>query len=277
MQLATFAAAQILRVLPRERITRAVGRLCDRPLAPPVARAVVGAYSRLYRVDLGEAADRAEPYASFDEFFTRSLRPGVRPACADPEALASPSDGKLLAVGPVGHAGRFVVKGRPYTAAELLGDERDAERYDGGEYAVVYLSPRDYHRVHSPVSGRLAFVRSLPGDLYPVNAIGERHVRSLFAINRRVVFAIDSAKHGRVMAVMVGAMIVGRISSPFAPGNDVDVGLHEPSPAPTLERGDEIGIFHMGSTVVLFVEPGRERIVRPLGSIRVGEALGGPG
>jgi phosphatidylserine decarboxylase len=275
MTIATYAAATLLRVLPRTQITRAVGRLCDARLPEPVSRAVVGLYARAYRVNLDEAASTVAPYESFDAFFTRPLRQGARPECGDPDALVSPSDGRISAVGPVGHDGKLVVKGRPYTAAELVGDGADALRYDGGQYAIVYLSPRDYHRVHAPVAGALRVVRSLPGDLYPVNAIGERHVPGLFAINRRVAFAIDTERLGRVTAVMVGAMIVGRITATHVPGHDVPLGTHELAPAPTLARGDEIGIFHMGSTVVLFVEPGVPQLRRAEGPVWLGESLMG--
>ncbi len=273
MTFSTYAAARVLRVLPRQRITRAVGRLCDASLPAPVSRAVVSVYSRLYRVDLAEAELPKQGFASFDEFFTRPLRPGMRPAPADPDAVASPADGRLSAAGPVGHEGRFVVKGRKYTAGELIGDDAEAARYDGGQYAIVYLSPRDYHRVHSPVSGAVRVVRSMAGDLYPVNAIGEQHVPRLFAINRRVSVAIDTAHLGRVEVVFVGAMIVGRITLAHVDGRDVPIGVQVLGDAPEVARGDELGRFHMGSTVVLFFERGAPPITRELGPIRLGDAL----
>ena len=121
----------------------------------------------------------------------------------------------------------------------------------------MYLSPRDYHRVHAPVAGRVTLVRSMPGDYFPVNSIGERHVDSLFSTNRRVAIAIDTPGHGRVTVVMVGAMIVGRITVCAIDARDVPLGEHVIDPALPVARGDEIGMFHLGSTAVVFVEPGK--------------------
>lgn len=273
MSVATYAAAQLLRVLPRVRITRAVGRLADARIPAPVSRAVVGAFVKAYAVDLHEAVLPHGEFESFDAFFTRELVPGARPACPDPDVLVSPADGRLDALGPIERDGRFLVKGRPYSAAELLGDATEAERYLGGSFAIVYLSPRDYHRVHAPVGGTVSKIRSMPGDLFPVNAIGERHIRSLFSINRRVAIPIDNPKLGRVTVVMVGAMIVGRITVIGVDERDVSVGEHTLTPARDLARGDEVGIFHLGSTAVVFSPKGAPALDRALGPIRLGEAL----
>jgi phosphatidylserine decarboxylase len=256
MTAATYAAAQLLRVLPRERITRFVGRLCDASLPPRVATAVVGLYVRAYRVDLDEAILPEGPFSSFDAFFTRRLRDGMRPTCADAEAIVSPADGRLEDIGPVLPGGWLQIKGRDYTVADLVGDPTEASRYDGGQFAIVYLSPRDYHRVHAPISGEVTMVRSLPGKLFPVNAIGERHIPSLFSTNRRVAIVIDTLTKGRVTVVMVGAMIVGRITVSAVAGHDVPLGTHVIDPPHVIARGDEIGIFHLGSTAVVFIEKG---------------------
>lgn len=276
MTVATYAAAQILRVLPRTQITRAVGRLVDLPLSPRVSRAVVGIYARAYDVNMGEAQPANGSFESFDAFFTRRLRDGQRPICDDAGAIVAPSDGDVVALGTVEPRGRFRIKGKEYQAEDLVGHAEDARRYEGGQFAVIYLSPRDYHRVHSPVEGRLRLVRSMPGDLYPVNSIGERHVRSLFARNRRVAIVIDAADGHRVTVVMVSAMIVGRVTVTGVPGRDAPFGTHELAPAIELARGDEIGIFHLGSTAVVFVEPGVSTPwTRELGPIQLGQRLGG--
>ena len=119
---------------------------------------------------------------------------------------------------------RIVVKGKAYDVARLVGSETDARSYLGGQYAVVYLSPRDYHRVHAPIDGAVVEVRSLDGDYFPVNAIGERWVHDLLVTNRRVVFVQDSPTLGRITVVMVAAMVVGRITAIMVPGRDVPVG-----------------------------------------------------
>ena len=130
--------------------------------------------------------------------------------------------------------------------AELVGDPAEVARYEGGQFAIVYLSPRDYHRVHAPVAGEVTLVRSLPGDYFPVNSIGERHVDSLFSINRRVAIVIDTPTKGRVTVVMVGAMIVGRITVRAIDARDVPLGTHVLDPALPVAAGAEIGMFHLG-------------------------------
>ena len=277
MTVATYAAAQILRVLPRVRITRAVGRLCDLPLPPAVANAVVKMYVRAYDVNLGDTVAPDCAFGSFDAFFTRALRDGARPVTSDAAEIVSPADGRLDDLGPIHPGGTFSIKGKDYQLADLVGDPAEVARYEGGQYAIVYLSPRDYHRVHSPVAGKVSLIRSLPGDLYPVNSIGERHIPSLFATNRRVAIVIDTEAHGRVTVVMVGAMIVGRITVSAIDAHDVPLGTHVIAPAQSVARGDEIGIFHMGSTAVVFVEKGVTPTWRRPSSpgVRMGEPLSG--
>lgn len=270
MSVATYAAAQLLRAIPRVRLSRAVGRLCDAPLPAAVSGAIAGIYSRVYDVDLNEVAERESPYGTFDEFFTRPLRPGARVISDD--VVVSPADGKVESSGPVDPTGRIWVKGRPYVAGELIGSEVDAARFTGGSFLVVYLSPRDYHRVHSPVDGKLALVRGIPGDLFPVNSIGERHVPKLFVRNSRVAMFIDTPGLGRVAVVMVAAVIVGRISVKAIDAPAVPPGDHVIDAPLELRRGDEIGTFHIGSTAVLLVEPGI-RLGRDLGPIRYGQSL----
>ena len=266
----TFAAAQLLKVLPRVRISRMVGRLCDRELHPHLSRAIAQAYCRAYSVNMDEVAPQRAPYASFDAFFTRALRDGARSISSD--AVVSPADGALLSSGDVDRAATINVKGRPYDVAELIGDPALAQRYRGGQFAVVYLSPRDYHRVHSPVEGTITSVRGIPGDLFPVNSIGERHIPRLFVRNNRVEIAIETKDVGRVSVVMVGAVIVGRISVSVIDAPAPPPGLTRITPPRAVKRGDAIGMFHLGSTVVLLIEPGR-RIARPTGVVRYGESL----
>ena len=274
--IATYAAAQILRALPRERITRAVGRLCDLPMPQAVTSAVVGIYARAYRVDMAEAVTPDGGFSCFDAFFTRPLRDGARPLCPDEGALVSPADGRIDSFGIIERDGVFRVKGKDYTALDLVGDADDARRYEGGQFAIVYLSPRDYHRVHAPAGGTISLVRSFPGEYFPVNSIGEMHVPKLFSVNRRVSICIDSEEHGRVTVVMVAAMIVGRITASGIDARDVPFGDHRLEPGYAVKRGDEIGMFHLGSTAVIFVEPGK---ARPWGiqggPIRMGESLHG--
>ena len=274
MSAVTYATAQILRVLPRARIGRAIGRLAEHRWSPPLGRAVVGLYSRVYAVELGECVENGG-WSSFDAFFTRRLRDGVRRVDPDPRAVLSPADGRIESMGSIDEGGTFVVKGRPYSVAELVGGTDEAKRFLGGAGCVVYLSPRDYHRVHAPVAGTIARIRSMPGDYYPVNSIGMRHVANLFCRNRRVAIEIDAEGGlGRVTVVMVVAMIVGRITTIGVEEADVPLGDLAFAPPLEVDRGDEIGVFHLGSTAVVLVE--KHAVGRWLvseGPVRYGEAL----
>jgi phosphatidylserine decarboxylase len=270
VSLASFAAAQLIRALPRVPLSNAVGRLCDQSLAPPLARVVQRVYCSLYpTLDMSEAREPG-PYPSFDAFFTRPLKDGARPISPDP--VVSPADGKLSSMGPVDTGGRILVKKQAYDVAELVGDAADARRYRGGSFAVVYLAPSDYHRVHSPVDGSVSLVRGIPGDLYPVNSIGEAHVEGLFVRNNRVAVCIDTPKLGRVTVILVGATIVGRISVSMIPEPAVPPGTTTLGSGFDVARGDELGMFHLGSTAVLLLEPG-VRLTRGAGVIRYGEGL----
>ncbi len=280
MSAVTYATAQLLRALPRARIGRALGRLADHRWSDAVGRAVVGVYARVYDVRLDECVESGG-WSSFDAFFTRRLRDGARPLDRDPRVITSPADGRVESLGAIDEGGAFVVKGRPYSVAELVGGEDEARRFLGGSACVVYLSPRDYHRVHAPISGTVRRIRSMPGDYYPVNAVGVRHVPNLFCRNRRVSLEIDAdGGAGRVTVVMVVAMIVGRITTVGVPEHDVPLGDHVFEPPLRVQRGDELGVFHLGSTAVVLAE---KRACGPWlvgeGPVRYGQALlrGGQG
>ncbi|HEY8074628.1 MAG TPA: archaetidylserine decarboxylase [Labilithrix sp.] len=248
-----------------------MGRLSDYPWPERVGKAVVDLYCRAYNVELDECA-KASGFSCFDEFFTRELKGGARPLPDAPGIVASPADGRVDSIGPID--GRlFRVKGRGYLVDELVGDEKEARRFDGGAGCVVYLSPRDYHRVHAPVSGSITEVRSMRGDYYPVNDIGVRHVHNLFVRNRRVAITIDTHDFGRVAVVMVAAMVVGRITVTGIEERDVPFGEHRLDGV-DVALGDEIGIFRLGSTaVVLFEERAHVEWLASEGPIRYGQPL----
>lgn len=280
----TRTAARILQTLPRERITRLVGRVAERPVTRPVLDRFLAAYVRAYDVNLSEAVVPDGGFVSFNDFFTRRLRDGARVIDPDPAALVSPADGRLDDEGPVDAAARFVVKGQDYDAAELLGSADEARAFEGGRYAVVYLSPRDYHRVHSPVDGVVRRVRHMPGTLYPVNDIGVAHVPRLFARNERVVVHVDTERFGAVAVVFVGAFIVGRITltidAPPRPphGGAPSERAWEDSRGPRLARGDELGAFLLGSTVVLLLQRPPQGVwtrdgAAPFGPVRLGQPI----
>src|SRR5688500_5424081 len=208
-------AAETLRVLPRKGLSRILGRLADVPAPQPLLDQAMRAYVRAYQIDMSEYVVPDGGFRTFDAFFTRRLREGVRTVDPDPDVLVSPADGKLEDIGPIDLGATCRVKGRLYEIGELLGETVDAARFDGGHYYIVYLSPRDYHRVHAPADGRVTALRHVGGTLYPVNSIGLTHVPRLFARNERVVVHQASPRHGEVISIMVGAIGVGRIEVSF--------------------------------------------------------------
>ena len=161
-------------------------------------------FVRMFDVDMSEAVVPAGGCGSFDKFFTRELVPGARKPDPRPDVIVSPADGRVEDMGTIDSAARFRVKGFDYTVGELLGSEAEVPHFAGGKFFIVYLSPRDYHRVHAPVDGRVRRVRHVDGTLYPVNAIGLVHVAKLFARNERVV-SVQASRFGDVATVMVGA------------------------------------------------------------------------
>ncbi|MBX7197247.1 MAG: archaetidylserine decarboxylase [Sandaracinaceae bacterium] len=271
-------AAETLRWLPREGISRALGRVAS--IEPPrvILDRAIGLYVRAYRVDLSDCEVPERGFRSFNEFFSRPLREGARPLDADPDAMLCPADGKLEDEGPIEEGASFRVKGRRYDVGELLGSATDAGRFAGGRFAVVYLSPRDYHRVHAPVAGRVTHARHIGGTLFPVNRIGLEHVPNLFAKNERIAVHQRSERHGEVVTILVGAMVVGGIALAFDPAVRSNQGTalgERRYDDVTLARGDELGRFLLGSTaIVLTTSAARATPALGVGgAVRMGQAL----
>ena len=217
-------------ILPHHLLSRMTGFLAD--LRQPIWLKdwVIGQFIRYFGVDMVEAKEPDyRAYASFNEFFTRPLREGVRPI-AD-EAIVCPADGVISQLGAITEGLLLQAKGRYFSTEELLGgDEERAAQFDGGRFATIYLSPRDYHRVHMPVSGRLTATTYIPGQLFSVNGVTAQNVDRLFARNERLVCYFDTA-FGPVAVILVGAMVVagietvwsGRVAPP--PRKPADSGL----------------------------------------------------
>ncbi|MBC7171112.1 MAG: phosphatidylserine decarboxylase [Polyangiaceae bacterium] len=275
----TRLAAEVLRLLPRKRISRALGAAADVRGPRGVVDQAIETFVRIYGVDVSEAVVPPGGYKSFNDFFTRTLVPGARPIDADPRTIVSPADGVVDDLGPIDVASTMTVKGKLYDVADLLADPEAAARYEGGTFFVVYLSPRDYHRVHAPVDGPVERIRYVPGTLFPVNSIGTEHVPRLFARNERVSIVQKSARFGEVTTVMVGAIGVGRIGLSFdelQTNSGDSPGVREYGPrAPMRRKGEELGVFHLGSTAVVLIEPGHDlslQIERGT-SVRMGEQV----
>lgn len=274
---AAFIALQ--HILPQHALSRLAGRVAASE-TPWLRDALIRRFARAYGVDLSEAARGIGEFASFNDFFTRELKPEARPLADAERFILSPADGAVSQLGPV-TGGRIIqAKGRDYSVAEILGCGREeAARFEGGSFITIYLSPKDYHRVHMPAAGSLAATSYIPGDLYSVNTATAAGVDRLFARNERLSCRFDGPD-GHFASIMVGAMIVAGIDTVW-PNT-----FRTHAPAPVHENfagrghafaaGDEMGRFHLGSTVVLLFEPGRvawrEALV-PGAPLRMGEAL----
>ncbi len=276
----------LLSVVPKNPTARLMGAGSRLQLPPALHRALVRWFVKKYGVNLDECEGTIDDYPSLAQFFVRPLKPGRRPIDRDPDTLVSPVDARVHTFGRI-EGGQFLqADGQPSSVARLLGvgDPRapgataaEAARYEGGEWAILYLSPKDYHRVHVPEGGTVAGYRYLPGQLWPVFPAATRKVPDLFGVNERLVFFLDTP-FGRIAEVMIGAFGVGRMSTVVAPlvtntrGAGEDVVL---SPALPIGRGDEIGRFEMGSTVILLLEPGRVRwTLEPGQVVRLGQPIG---
>lgn len=251
---ATRIAAQALQVLPRATFSRAAGWASDLEAPRPLVRAAIGAFRTAFRVDVSEAPAPDGGWASLDAFFTRRLRPGARPFPIDPDAVPSPCDGRLVACGRLRPGATLSAKGSDYALDELLADPGAPDRYRDGSFAVLYLAPPDYHRVHAAAGGTVERAAHVPGERYPVNALGTALVPRIFARNERALVEQRDDRGRRLATVLVGALAVARIELLLPEPPDPRGGDRRFDPGPRLERGDELGVFHLGSTVVLVSE-----------------------
>lgn len=266
-------------VLPKLALTRLAGHFARRP-ADPLVRWMIRNFIARYQVNMTEAANPdIDSYASFNEFFTRALKPGARPL-ADAD-LVCPVDGAISQFGAIEQDQIFQAKGHSYSTRALVGgDAQLAEQFQDGSFATIYLSPRDYHRIHMPCDGRLLQMIYVPGELYSVNPATARGVPGLFARNERVVCVFESAQ-GPFVLTLVGATIVGSMATVWhgvvnpPRGKQVQVWNYADQQI-VLKRGEEMGRFLLGSTVVLlFPKPAVSfnPAWSPAAGVRLGEAM----
>ena len=268
--------------LPQHGLSKFAGRAAA-SRRPWLRKRLIERFIRAYDVDMDEAERRSHEYESFNDFFTRSLKPNARPLADAERYVLSPADGAVSQLGRIEDGKIFQAKGHHYTASELLGgDDELAERFRHGHFATIYLSPRDYHRVHMPVAGRLTGTTYVPGDLFSVNGATAAAVPGLFARNERLACVFDT-NLGKVASVMVGAMIVAGIETVWGGrvephGKRLLRSVHstDGEDATSYEAGDEMGRFLLGSTVVLLFEQDRIEFLPDLAdgsTVRMGEAL----
>lgn len=272
-------------LLPQLAITRTAGWLAERRWGV-LTHAVIKTFVACYQINMAEAQkSRAADYASFNEFFIRPLKDGARPINAEPQTLVLPADGRVSEAGVI-EAGRLIqAKGHDFTALELLaGDEALAAEFSDGLFLTTYLSPRDYHRVHMPCAAALRRMVYVPGELYSVNPFLAQHIPNLFARNERLICVFDT-EFGTMVQILVGATVTASISTVWAgvinPPRSKSVlqWLYpaEGEGAVRLAKGQEMGAFRLGSTVINLFPKNSIRLNGSLvagAPVRMGEALG---
>ncbi len=274
------AAALLQYLLPKQALTTLAGRIASAK-AGGATTALIRWFVSSYHVNMKEAAEPdAARYDTFNDFFTRALKPGARPiATAD---FVCPVDGAISQCGTIEGDQVLQAKGHNYSTTALVGgDELLAEQFNDGTFATIYLSPKDYHRIHMPVDGRLTRMIYVPGDLFSVNPDTARSVPGLFARNERVVCVFEN-EQGPFVMVLVGATIVGSMATVWhgvvnPPRSNAPREWHYGDGSIALEKGDEMGRFLLGSTVVLLF-PSQYVLFTPRWkaglSVRMGESMG---
>ncbi|MEW5849220.1 MAG: archaetidylserine decarboxylase [Myxococcota bacterium] len=268
----------LVAVLPAHGMSRVAGWLATRELSPWWRKAVFGWFVRTFGANPDEAEKPMHEYPTLNAFFTRALKPGARPVAEG--CIVSPVDAAIGASGPV--AGDTVVqaKGRDYSLSALLGDPALARELDGGTYATLYLAPKDYHRIHSPLTAEVVKATYIPGALWPVNAAAVANVNQLFAVNERLVVELRTREGGVMALVAVGATMVGMTRVVFddlhtnARRRVVDSRRYSPPVA--MKAGDQVGHFEFGSTVILVCGRSCGTLTPPARgeSVRMGSPLG---
>ena len=248
----------MLSMVPKNRTARWMGAGARLRLPRFAHRWLLRWFVWKYKVDLTECVGGIDDFESLSDFFVRALKDGMRPIDDNPAVIVSPVDGKARTLGDITDGMFLQAPGPPCPVSELVGPEL-AAKFEGGSFAVIYLAPPDYHRVHTPAQGQIEAMDYRPGKLWPVFPSATRKVDNLFARNERLVFDM-STEAGRCALVMVGAFGVGRISNVVdtsRTNTGTQGGRRAVDPPHALTRGGEIGRFELGSTVILLFEPGR--------------------
>jgi phosphatidylserine decarboxylase len=271
-------------MVPKRAVSEAIGWGVSLGIPAPLRPLMLTRFARIYGIDVSEAEMPISEYADFDEFFTRKLQPGARPIDDAPGRAVSPADGTVVEAGLATEGKLLQAKGSDFDLASLLDDQEAAARLQGGPYLITYLSPKDYHRVHSPVSGRVVGWRHIPGTLFSVNAGNIRREPGLFVRNERFITLLEMDGGGLVAVVMVAAVGVGHVTASYDP----EVATHRPeflraalryrrydAPKP-IGRGEELGIFHLGSTTIVVFQSGRVELdaLASGASIKMGVGIG---
>jgi len=247
-------AKSLLNAMPKRSLSDAMYWLTRRKPPASVLQMAIRQFASRYSINLDEVAEPVESFKTFDEFFTRELKDGAREIDPSETALVSPSDGTWSESGDIDVLNLTQIKGKQYNLEKLLYSKDRAENFASGSFATIYLSPRDYHRVHFPCDGKVLAYHYVPGEVFPVNPMSVENIDFLFSRNERLITYLDTP-FGEIAIVLVAATCVSAITASFlqqeerfAPG--VEVASVLPTPL-SVKKGEELGVFHMGSTVVM--------------------------
>jgi phosphatidylserine decarboxylase len=246
----------LLRLMTELSSRKFVSRLTGRFAKSSLSRRWIPRFAAMYKIPVEEAEMRIEDYRSLNDFFTRRLKPGRRPIDSSPDSLVSPVDARITGCGVIKDGLMLEIKGQDYTVDELLGGSPRISQYLHGYFWVLYLSPTDYHRIHSPCDGDIVESEHIPGRVYPVNEFGLTSMRRVLSRNERLVTYIRN-EVGETAVVKVGALNVSSIKY-------VDPMPHN------LHRGDELAYFEFGSTIVLLTQDGT---LQPRADLKVGDKV----
>lgn len=268
-------------VLPQHMLSRGLGKLAECEI-PAVKDFLIEKFIQRYKVDMSEAKfEQASDYKNFNEFFTRELKDGLRPI-DDSNTIVCPADGRVSQCGDIQDGTIFQAKGHEFSCLELLGgDKISAAQFNQGRFATIYLSPKDYHRVHMPFQGTLRKMIHIPGRLFSVNTQTTAEVPRLFARNERVACIFDT-RIGPIAMVLVGAMVVASIETVWAgtvapPNSGVSEQRYGDHADISIRKGEEVGRFKLGSTVVLLMPPNSGEWLEDFkaeAAVKMGEPIG---
>jgi phosphatidylserine decarboxylase len=248
------AIRTLLTLLPKRSLSDLAFWASNKQVPTPVLRSAIWSYAKTLGVNLNEMDRPLKDFRTFDEFFTRKLAPGARVIDTNPRTIISPCDGTWAIGGNAESMELTQIKGKTYQLAEFLDSESWAECFSDALYATIYLSPRDYHRVHFPVSGEVTDCHHIPGEVWPVNPPGVKSIDQIFSRNERLIVYLDTP-FGPVAVAMVAATCVSAITTSFDPDHasfdhPETVRLAYPESI-AVKKGDELGVFHVGSTVIM--------------------------
>lgn len=271
----------ILYLVPKNLVSMLMGKLVSIEWPPKFNEAIIKAFVKIFKINLKEAERPLKHYKSLQEFFVRKLKPNLRPIDQEGEVIVSPCDGMMSQAGIIENGLIMQVKGKFYSIEDLLGSNELMQKFEGGYYCTIYLSPKDYHRFHSPVDGEIIETRYLPGSLWPVNNWAVNNVDNLFCLNERIISIISERNTSKHLAyIPVGATMVGKIRLEYCDletNKEVKCSIinHEIDERIYVAKGQELGKFMFGSTVVMLMEKGLSKgfINCSPNKVMMGEAL----